>query len=196
MSLTVSNSGVEVNGSNNAVVKPYKQPFLTGNCDTISVSLGTNHPDNIVSPNDGAVEITAAFTAAVVTPTLIYNNGTSTTNLNMNPVSGSNGLDWILVNFNGTEGTQDFRVAATGVNGEAIANASTELVSFTFDATGPSVDEMDVDGDQKIVTIIKFTEDLYAEYANGAASGALTVNDFTLTASSSTANLTVLHQPH
>ena len=188
LSLTVSNSGVEVNGSNNAV-ETIQTTVSTGNCDTISVSLGTNHPDNIVSPNDGAVEITAAFTAAVVTPTLIYNNGTSTTNLNMNPVSGSNGLDWILgVNFNGTEGTQDFRVAATGVNGEAIANASTELVSFTFDATGPSVDEMDVDGDQKIVTI-KFTEDLYAEYANGAASGALTVNDFTLTASSSTANL-------
>ena len=47
---------------------------------------------------------------------------------------------------------------------------------------------MDVDGDQKIVTI-KFTEDLYAEYANGAASGALAVNDFSPTASSSTANL-------
>ena len=188
LSLTVSNSGVEVNGSNNTV-ETIQTTVSTGNCDTISVSLGTNHPDNIVSPNDGAVEITAAFTAAVVSPILIYNNGTSTTNLNMNPVSGSNGLDWILgVNFNGTEGTQDFRVAATGVNGEAIANASTELVSFTFDATGPSVDEMDVDGDQKIVTI-NFTEDLYAEYANGAASGALTVNDFTLTASSSTANL-------
>ena len=189
LNLTVSNGGVEINGANNTV-ETIQTSVSTGNCDTISVSLGSNHPDNIVSANEGAIDITAAFTAAVATPTLIYNNGSSVSNLSMNPVSGSNGMEWIYaVIFNGTEGEQNFKVSATGINGEAISNATSEIVSFTFDNTAPSVEAMEVDGEQKLVRI-KFTEDLYADYSNANASGALTVTDFSLTASSTSASLT------
>ena len=186
----VANNGNQVEGSTGSI-ESLSLDIDSGNCATIDVTLSTDHPDTIVSPADGSVNILASFTAAVATPTLVFSDGNDTSNLNMVPVSGdTTGMEWTYgFEFSAPDGMKQFTISATGVNGESIANAATESLTLTYDSVGPFIQEMDVDDEAKVIALT-FSEDAFSTYENATASGDLVAGDFSITISSTTVNLT------
>ncbi|MGC6480129.1 MAG: thrombospondin type 3 repeat-containing protein, partial [Flavobacteriaceae bacterium] len=188
--LTVSHAGMNILGVDQQV-ESLQFSVVSSTCSTgsVTVDLSNSHPDLIVSTRD-TVSINALFSTAVNSPTLIYTSVVSTTYLPMVEITGTQSVQWTAgLPLSGPDGPISVTVSATGVNGEILVNAAAESITFTQDSLGPIIEYISVDGQSKTVDVL-FTEDLFSDYLAQTATGTVSINDFSLTLSSTTASLT------
>ena len=189
--LTVSHAGMNILGVDQQE-ESLQFNVVSSTCSTgsVTVDLSTDHPDHIVSYVDGPVDILANFSSAVVSPSLIYNDGSQEVAFPMNTVSGTtDGTQWSYpMYFSGPDGQKSFTVSATGIDGAILINQVSEVLTMTFDSFGPVIEYIEVQEGNHVDVV--FTEDLFGDYIANTATGTVSISDFSLTLSSTTASLT------
>ncbi|MDG2147733.1 MAG: thrombospondin type 3 repeat-containing protein, partial [Flavobacteriaceae bacterium] len=152
---------------------------LNAVADTISptVTLSQNHPDLIVSDYD-TVRITATFSEAMAsTPTISISSGLATNTVMAASTTSVWYYDWdvpdgIDLSFAATATVSGTDLAGNGYSG-------TESITFTVDNTPSKIHDISINASNTIVSVT-FTEDLFSNYTNEQASGAIAKEDFVL----------------
>ncbi|MEL1231777.1 MAG: hypothetical protein VXA26_10720, partial [Candidatus Neomarinimicrobiota bacterium] len=142
-------------------------------------TFSIDHPDSIISYQDGAVSVNATFAyAQTESPTLLYIDSGGNTSLTMDLLAGTTDRkSWVYdVNFSGPDEHK-------------FLNIGSSSLTITFDSMAPEIYSLEVNDDRTAVDVV-FTEDLFAEYISNTATGTVNASDFSLTLSSTTASLT------
>ncbi|MGC6413984.1 MAG: hypothetical protein ACON5K_04705, partial [Bacteroidia bacterium] len=180
ITMTVSHSGAEVISTTDSSSLASLSYNLTDNAvDCNQVTLIIDHPDLIVSYNDGPITVEATFAEAQTdSPTLVYTDFGGTTSLTMNTTSGT------------TDRKQwEYNLFFSGPDEQKQLSVGSSSLTVTFDSTPSSIYSVAVNENNTAVDVI-FTEDLFADYISHTATGTVVASDFSLTISSTTASLT------